>query len=506
MNIEKSKAYRKLVKAMQEKYPKYDENSNNAYELYAPYVNGEMICQEINLYTYWQGLGYEKNTPRIKYLFVAQDWGSLFVEDENLSRFLDRAKKINRGYKNIHYFDENYNSSMTDENLVKLFERLGYDLRKHNPDLFFTNFCLGYRRDREVQMTIEMMMSDAPLFKELCEILEPENIICMGRKTFECVYEALTDKINQEILSYSNFNEFLENHEAIKVRIKGNSVPLIPVAHCGSWGIINRNWKNDDPLNNQYRDWIEVKKIAKEYTHKTVPEALNSRRKSFADFLFELIDAKDLNDSTVYKKAGILRKTFSDIRSKKDYIPTKKTIIAIIFALRLSMEDSLELLSRAGYTLSSSSDFDLIVTHFISRKNFSQHEIDEELDRRGLPTIFPHFRDDEFSRLLIKFMKEKNMDESDICKKVNLKEFILERMYNKKDYKPKKKDLVAIIFALELSLEETNELLSKVDYVLSDNDNFDKTVKRFISGKNFNQKAIDEELNKIGLPSIFAGK
>ena len=98
------------------------------------------------------------------------------------------------------------------------------------------------------------------------------------------------------------------------------------------------------------------------------------------------------------------------------------------------------------------------------------------------------------------------MDEYDICKKVNLKEFILERMYNKKDYKPKKKDLVAIIFALELTLEETNELLSKVDYVLSDKDNFDKTVKRFISGKNFNQKAIDEELNKIGLPSIFAEK
>ena len=52
------------------------------------------------------------------------------------------------------------------------------------------------------------------------------------------------------------------------------------------------------------------------------------------------------------------------------------------------MEDSLELLSRAGYTFSSSSDFDLIVTHFISLKNFNQREIDEELDRRGLPCIF----------------------------------------------------------------------------------------------------------------------
>ena len=491
---------------MQEKYPQYDKNASNNYELYAPYINGEMICREINLYTYWQGLRYEKNTPSIKYLFVAQDWGSLFIEDENLNRFLERIKKMNKEYSNISYFDENYNFSKTDENLIKLFEKLGYNLQECNSDLFFTNFCLGYRRDREVQMTSEMMMSDALLFKELCEILEPENIICMGRKTFECVFEALTGKINQEILSYSNFNEFLENHEAIRIRLKGNSVPLIPVAHCGSWGIINRNWNNSDPLNNQYRDWIEVKKIAKEYTHKTVPEALNSRRKSFSDFLSELIDAKDLNDSTVYKKAGVLRKTFSDIHNKKDYVPTKKTIIAIIFALRLSMEDSLELLSRAGYTLSSSSDFDLIVTHFISRKNFSQYEIDKELDRRGLPTIFPHFRDDEFSRLLINLMREKNINESDICRKVNLKEYILDRMCNKKDYQPKKKDLMAIIFAMELSIEEANTLFSKAGYILSDKDDFDKVAKKFIEENNYDQKSMDEELNRKGLPSIFAGK
>ena len=392
MNKKKSNDYKKLVKAMQEKYPKYDKNSSNDYELYAPYVNGEMICHEINLYTYWQGLGYAENTPKIKYLFVAQDSGGLFPTedeiDEDFINFLNRIKRINEGYKNVPYFVNGNNTSLTDENLIKLFNKLGYDITKRNPDLFFTNFCLGHRRDKEVKMTKELMISDAPLFKELCEILEPENIICMGRMTFECTYEALTGKPNEEILNYRSFNEFLENHKPITIRFKGNPTPIIPVAHCGSWGIINRNWGIDDPLYNQFRDWGEIRKLIKDYKHETVDEAVKSRKVSFADFLFKLIDERHLTDAYVYNKVGIIRKIFSDIRNKPNYFPSKKTIIAIIFALELSMEDALELLSKAGYTLSSSSDFDLIVTHFISLKNFDPFAIDEELDRRGLDCIF----------------------------------------------------------------------------------------------------------------------
>ena len=388
MNVDKSKAYKKLVKAMQEKYPKYDKNSSNDYELYAPYVNGEMICQEINLYTYWQGLDYAEKTPAIKYLFVAQDWGSLFLEDAKLKSFLNRIRKINIGSRAIHYFDENDNTSLTAENLIKLFDKIGYDLMRRNSDLFFTNFCLGHRRDKEIKMTKELMISDAHLFKELCEILEPENIITMGRLTFECVYGTLEGKENEELLKFKYWNTFLENHTNISIRLKGNPVPIIPVAHSGEHGIENRNLGISDPLYNQFRDWAEIKKLINEYEHETIDEEIKSKKESFSEFLFKLIDEKHLTDAYVYRKAGIIRKIFSDIRNKSDYFPSKKTIVAIIFALELSIEDALELLSRAGYTLSPSSDFDLVVTHFISLKNFDQQKIDEELDRRGLDCIF----------------------------------------------------------------------------------------------------------------------
>lgn len=385
MNNEKSKAYKNLVKAMQEKYPKYDENGDS--ELYAPYVNGKMLCKEINLYTYWQGLNYILKTPKIKYLFVAQDFGSIFENNELMRRFLNRIEKINEGFYKVPYFDSENNFSMTDSNLIKMFDKFGYDITKRHLKLFFTNFCLGYRKNREVKMTKELMMSDAPLFKDLCEILEPENIICMGRLTFECVYETLAGKPNEELEKFKYWNTFLEKHKPITLRLKGNPVPIIPVAHCGKNGIENRN-SNDTELSKQYRDWIDIKKSIKEYEYKTVDDALKSKQSSFKEFLFKLIDERNLTDAQVYNKVHLNRKIFSDIRRKSNHSPTKETIIAIIFSLELSMEDALELLSRTGHTLSSSDDADLIVTHFIATRNFNYDEFNNELMRRGMKTIF----------------------------------------------------------------------------------------------------------------------
>jgi len=307
MNKEKSDAYKKLVAEMQNQYPHFDKNSDA--ELFAPFVDGENICHEINLYTYWQGLDYALKTPCIKYLFVLQDYGCIFEDIANLENF----KKINAGFKNLPYISKKINISKTDENLIELFEILGYDLNKRHADLFFTNFCLGYRKNSEVKITREMMMQDAEFFKKLCDILEPENIIAMGRKTFECVYKSLTGEDNAELLHYKFWNDFLENHKPIKIRLKGNPVPIIPVAHCGTHGIENRNW-NKNELANQYRDWQEVKKFAETYTYKTVDEVLENRSENFAEFLFQLIAEKNLTDPEVYNHYSIHRKTFSDIQ------------------------------------------------------------------------------------------------------------------------------------------------------------------------------------------------
>lgn len=366
MNAKKSAAYKKIVREMQERYPHFGTCDA---ELYAPFVDGEYICREINLYTYWQGIDYTKNTPPIKYLFVAQDYGSLFEGNPDLSRL----KRMNRGDRATPYCDENLTESLTDKNLFALFKVLGYDLNRRYSELFFTNFCLGYRREKSVGMTKDWMLRDKDLFRELCEILEPENILCMGKRTYECVVEALTGKSCE--IKY--FNRFLETHDDIILRVNGNPVKIFPLSHCGTFGMENRN-ANRSPLAAQYRDWSDVKK--------SVTEIDLSKKSSFAEFLFSLIDAKNMTDPEVYRAASVGRKTFSDIR--KGTIPEKKTVIKIIFGLKLSIIDARELLSRAGYALSPSDDLDLLVMFFISQRNFNCMEFDEELYKRGLPTIF----------------------------------------------------------------------------------------------------------------------
>lgn len=228
-------------------------------ELFAPVVNGENICHEINLYTYWQGLGYAEKTPKIKYLLVAQDWGNCFNDTE----FIERIKKINNN-ENISYLDKDKKICPTDKNLMELFKILGYDdIFTRHDELFFTNFCLGYRSGKDVGgMTKELMMKDIAEFKRLCEILEPENILCLGKLTAECVYKALKDsKLEETYGDAKSYNEFLDNNPiAVLCYGKDNKFlsNVYPLAHCGYMGTMNR------PLEKQMQDWksiVDEKKI-----------------------------------------------------------------------------------------------------------------------------------------------------------------------------------------------------------------------------------------------------
>ena len=132
---------------------------------------------------------------------------------------------------------------------------------------------------------------------------------------------------------------------------------------------------------------IESAKLAENIFEETEIYVRRNKKPTFSEKLFSYIDGKNISDIAVYKKAGIDRRHFSKIRSA-NYKPSKKTALQLGVALELNLDQMLDFLSSAGYTLSDSNKTDLVIKFFIINKLYNLDDINYALYELKLESLF----------------------------------------------------------------------------------------------------------------------
>lgn len=121
------------------------------------------------------------------------------------------------------------------------------------------------------------------------------------------------------------------------------------------------------------------KGVSRQKAPKNLTQLLAETDAGFSETLLSLIDKTGKKDSEIYTKANVSRQHFSKIRNNRDYKPTKATAIAFAIALELNLEDTKDLIGRAGYALTNSSKFDVIIMYFIREGNYNMFDINAAL-------------------------------------------------------------------------------------------------------------------------------
>ena len=188
-----------------------------------------------------------------------------------------------------------------------------------------------------------------------------------------------TKAINDFLLNY-DLNVYLVVYDKQSVLLSKKLFNEIE-SYIDDKYVEDHSYLSDYPVKRRYQAslaYLEVDEI-ESYQEENLEDFLVNREETFSQMLLRLIDKSGMSDVEVYKRANIDRRLFSKIRSDKNYNPSKTTAIAFAIALNLNLDNTYDLLRRAGYALSPSSKFDLIIEFFIKNNNYNIYEINEAL-------------------------------------------------------------------------------------------------------------------------------
>ncbi len=196
------------------------------------------------------------------------------------------------------------------------------------------------------------------------------QLVVFDRKSFD-----VSEELCSDIQAYIDDNYVQEKHDDVEERFR----------RCwnGNFNNVEESEKVYEAPRIRFCDF-EVRSSIEDTS---LEEMLATAGETFCGKLFTLIREKHQDDVEVYKRANLDRKHFSKIRSNVNYKPTKKTALALAIALRLNLDETKDLLSRAELALSPSNKGDLIVSYFITHQKYDIWEINSMLFKFGQPTL-----------------------------------------------------------------------------------------------------------------------
>ena len=201
----------------------------------------------------------------------------------------------------------------------------------------------GYPKDQALKVAIDVI-SDFLL----------ENDMTVYIVIFDKAAYKISEKLFSDIAEYIDDNYVDEHTDYRRESIRMNA-----------------------PMQSIMADEIRECKVL--FSEDDLDSKLKQIDESFSQMLLRKIDEKGMTDAECYKKANIDRKLFSKIRSDVHYKPSKPTAIAFAISLELSLEETEDMLKKAGFALSHSNKFDIIIEYFISKGNYNIFEINEAL-------------------------------------------------------------------------------------------------------------------------------
>ena len=211
----------------------------------------------------------------------------------------------------------------------------------------------GYPKDQALKVAIDIISAF---------LLENEMTVYIV--IFDTAAYKISEKLFSDIAEYIDDNYVDEHTDYSRERIRMNALP--PMAPR------KRRKKSDD-------DFLEMCDSKAMLAEDDLDAKLRQIDESFSQMLLRKIDEKGMTDAECYKKANIDRKLFSKIRSDVNYKPSKPTALAFAISLELSLAETEDMLRKAGFALSHSNKFDIIIEYFISKGNYNIFVINEAL-------------------------------------------------------------------------------------------------------------------------------